>query len=178
MKTSEIGSLHSKYVWLGLISAALGLLLISSTPLFSQATDNVTVTVTLQNVAVSVSDGTVAYGTLNTSDSEDTTTNGIDDSQTATNDGNVAVDLNILGSDTSAWTLESSAGADQYVHNFCTSDCDSSPTWTDLTTNYQTLASSVSPSGSQAFDLEINTPTSTGTFAEQNADVTVQAVAP
>lgn len=178
MKTSKVSDLHNRYIWFGLVSIALGLVLLGSTPLFSQATDSVSVSVTLQNVAVSVTDGTVDYGTLGTSVTQGTTTSGTNDSQTATNDGNVTVNLNIRGQDTAAWTLASTAGANQYVHEFCTSNCDSTPTWTDLTTSYQTLVSSVGVSGNQVFDLQISTPTSTVSFAAQSADVTVQAVAP
>lgn len=164
--------------WLGFAVAAALLLVLSTTPLFSQATDNVTATVTLQNVAVSVSDGTVDYGTLGTNEAENTTSGGVNDSQTATNDGNVTVDLNIRGQDTAAWTLVGTAGADQYTHEFCITNCDASPTWSDLSTNYQTLANSVATSGTQVFDLQINTPTSSSSFTPQSPDVTVQAVAP
>ena len=154
------------------------LIVSASTPSFGQATDDVNVTVTLQNVSVTVADGAVNYGTQGTSTVVDTTSNGIDDSQTATNNGNVAVDLNLRGQDTAAWTLAGSIGADQYRHRFCTTTCDSSPSWTALTTNYQSLASSVNVSGNQVFDLEINTPSSTSSFTQQLADVIVQAVAP
>lgn len=146
-------------------------------PLGAQ-TDTVTATVTVQNLSVSVSDGAVAYGTLSTSAQEDTTSSGVNDSQTATNDGNVTEDFNIQGQDTSSWTLAGSAGAEQYVHEFCNNGtCDGSPSWTALTTSYQQVANSVATSGTQEFDLRIGTPTSTADFTQQNADVTVQAVA-
>jgi len=164
-------------VFAAVVFAAV-ILVVSSGPIFGQTTDDVSVTVTLQNVSVTVSDGTVAYGTLGTSAQEDTTSNGINDSQTATNNGNVTADFNIRGSDTAAWTLEAAPGADQYSHEFCTSNCDASPTWNDLDTPaYNTLSSGVTASSSQVFDLQISTPTSTSSFLEQQADVTVQAVA-
>lgn len=139
-------------------------------------TGSVTATVTLQNVSVSVTDGTVTYGTLGLNSSEDTTSGGINDSQTATNNGNVAVDLNIRGANSTDWTLGSSAGNNTYRHRFCTSNCDVSPTWTDLTTNYNTLATNVAASGTQVFDLEITTPTTSSVYTEQSVNVTVQAV--
>jgi len=137
----------------------------------------VTATVTVQNVSVTVSDGTIAYGTVSTSATEDTTTGGKDDSQTATNNGNVSEDLNILGQDSTAWTLGATAGSETYTHKFCITTCDSSPTWTALTTSYQTLTTAVAASGTQAFDLQIGAPTATTTYTEQSVDVTVQAVA-
>lgn len=139
------------------------------------STATVTATVTVQNVSVTVSDGTVAYGTLSTNSSSGT--NG-SDTQTATNNGNISEGLNIKGQDTASWTLSSSAGSDQYVHRFCTSTCGSAPTnYTALTTNYQTLSASVAANGTQTFDLHITTPTSSSSFTQQSVDVVVQAVA-
>jgi len=139
-------------------------------------TGDVTATVTVTNIALTVSDAGVAYGTIPVSTTEDTTTGGVDDSQTATNTGNVEADFNIQGADTSNWTLSATAGSETYTHKFCTTDCDGSPSWTALTTSYQDLADSVSASGNQVFDLQIGTPTSTTTFTEETATVTVQVV--
>ena len=115
-------------------------------------------------------------GTQTTSATEDTTTSGLDDSQTATNDGNVTEDFNISGQNTANWTLASTAGDEQYFHKFCVTDCDSSPVWTALTTSYQTLATGIGESSNQVFDLQIGTPSSTVNFTQQSVDVTVQAV--
>lgn len=146
-------------------------------PANSNSEATVGATVTIQEVSVSVSDGAVTYGTQETSTTVDTTTGGVDDSQTATNDGNVTEDFNIRGHDTASWTLASSAGSDQYFHNFCTSSCDSSPTWSATSTTYQTLATGVASGDNQIFDLQLGTPTSTSDFTQQNTDITVQAVA-
>ncbi len=140
-------------------------------------TATVSATVTVQNISVSVSDGSVSYGTMAASGTEDTTTNGVNDSQTATNNGNVTADINIRGQNSAAWTLAATQSTDQYFHKFCTSDCDSSPTWTALTTNYQTLSGSVASSGSQVFDLQIGVPTSSTSYTQQSVNVTVQASA-
>lgn len=147
-------------------------------PAHAATTATVTATVTVQNISVSVSDGTVSYGTMAVNASKDTTSSGINDSQTATNDGNITEDLNIKGQDTAAWTLAGSAGSNQYYHAFCTSNCDSSPTWTALTTNYQTLGSGVATSGTAVFDLKLTTPTSSSSYTQQSVDVIAQAVAP
>ncbi|OGK14275.1 hypothetical protein A3H80_01645 [Candidatus Roizmanbacteria bacterium RIFCSPLOWO2_02_FULL_37_19] len=140
-------------------------------------TGTVAATVTVQNISVTVSDGSVAYGTLATSAQGDTTAGGVNDSQTATNDGNVSEDLDIKGENTTAWTLAGSIGADQYKHDFCITTCDSTPTWTALTTSYQALATGVATSGTQIFDLRINTPSSSTSFTQQTATVTVLASA-
>jgi len=141
-------------------------------------TDSVTATVTAQNISVTVADGTVAYGTMVVSTTADTTSGDLNDSQTATNDGNITEDFNIMGQDTAAWTLAGTIGSEQYRHRWCTTDCDGTPTWSALTTSYQTLASTIATSGTSVFDLEMATPSSTATYTQQSADVTVQAVQP
>lgn len=145
--------------------------------IFASDTAQVTATVTVQNVSVSVSDGSVSYGTLAASSTQDTTSSGVNNSQTASNDGNIAVQLNIRGQDTANWTLQNTPGTDEYRHDFCITDCDTTPTWTALTTNYATLNASVAASGTQVFDLRIHTPVSSTSFVQQSAGVTVQAVA-
>ncbi len=143
---------------------------------FAATTGTVAATVTVQNVSVTVSDGTVAYGTLalNTSAGTNPT-----DTQTATNNGNITEDLNIKGSNSANWTLGGTANTDQYVHKFCTATCGSAPTnYTALTTSYQTLATGKAASGTQTFELYITTPTSSTNYTQQSVDVTVQAVAP
>lgn len=162
-------------LWEVVTLVAVAVLLFSQN-VFAASTATVTATVTVQNVSVSVGDGSVAYGTLSTSTSKDTTSGGVDDSQTATNDGNITEVINIRGADTSTWTLAGSVGTDQYKHEFCKTTCDSSPTWTALTTSYQTLSSSVAAAGTQVFDLKITTPSSSSSFTQQSASVTVQAV--
>jgi hypothetical protein len=150
--------------------------LISVASVYAASTGTVTATVTAQNISVSVSDGSVAYGTVALSSSSDTTSSGVNDSQTATNDGNITETFNIKDAGTTAaWTIAGTVGADNYKHEFCTTTCDSTPSWTALTANYQTLAASVSTSGTQVFDLKLNTPTSSSSYTQQSLTVTVQA---
>jgi len=141
----------------------------------SSATVNATITP--QNISVSVSDGSVAYGTVSLSSTADTTSGGTNDSQTATNDGNVSIDLNISGQDTSAWTLAGTIGANQYKHEFCITTCDTTPSWTALTTSNQPLTTGVAASGTQVFDLKLSTPSSTASYTEQSPNVIIQASA-
>ena len=148
----------------------------------SGANGRIVVTYTSVVISVAISDGTVAYGTQAIGTSRDTTSSGLNDTQTATNDGNVAIDLNIQGQSSANWTLAAAAGSEQYVHQYCVNGggspdpCDSSPTWTALTTSYQSMATNIAASGTQKFDLRISTPTNTNTTAQQSVDVTVQAV--
>jgi hypothetical protein len=139
-------------------------------------------TVTYPLISVSVSDGTVAYGILATNTSKDTTSGGLNDTQSATNDGNAAEDFNIIGQSSANWTLAASPGTNQYSHQYCKAGsgspdpCDASPTWTSLTTSYQSLGTNVASLSSQRFDLKLNTPTSTSATAQQTVNITVQAV--
>lgn len=161
--------------FLAILSAFIVSVVALSGVVKAATTASVTATVTVQNVSVTVADGTAAYGTLAVNTSADT--NPLD-TQTATNNGNVAENLNIRGQNSANWTLGAAAGADTYVHRFCTATCTTPPTnYTALTTSYQTLATGVAASGTQTFELEITTPTSSTNFTQQSVDVTVQAVA-
>lgn len=156
-----------------LISASFG-------KAFAATTAVVAATVTAQSVSVTLTtNGSVAYGTLQVSTSEDTTSNGIDDTEIAQNNGNVNIDLDIKGANSSpdSWTLAGTAGANQYVHSFCITTCDSSPSWTPLTTNDQALATSVAALGTQGFDLKLDMPTSSTSFDAQTLNVTITASA-
>ena len=136
-------------------------------------TASVAATVTVQNISVSVASGTVAYGTLAVNTSAGTNPA---NTQTATNNGNITETFNIKGQDSTNWTLGGTAGANIYVHKFCTATCGTPPTnYTALTTNYQTLGTGVTVSGTKTFDLYITTPTSSTNFTQQSVDVTVQA---
>ncbi len=165
---------NSKSVGIALSTLTLAGLLLTSNVL-AASTGTVTATVTAQNISVSVADGSISYGTVALSSTADTTSTGTNDSQTATNDGNITEVLNIRGSNSAAWTLGATVAANQYKHEFCTTTCDSSPSWTALTTNYQTLAASLSSSGTQVFDLKLSTPSSSASYTVQSVDVTVQA---
>lgn len=141
-------------------------------------TADVTSTVTAQLVSVSISDGVVSYGTLALNTTEDTTVSGVNDTQTATNDGNVTANLNIRSSDATSggtnWELAALAGTDAFKHEFST---DSGVNWGAFNvdnTTYSTLANSVAAGNSQAFDLRIGTPTASTDSVEHTVTVTVQ----
>lgn len=137
----------------------------------------VTATVTAQNVSVTVSDGTISYGTLSLNASQGTV--GLTDTQTVTNNGNIAEDFTIKGQNSTNWTLDTTnVTLDHYIHRFCTTSCSSPPTsYTALTTNYQTLATNIAASGTSPLDLYITTPQTSSVYTSQSVDVTVQATA-
>jgi hypothetical protein len=143
------------------------------------STAEVTATVTAQNISVGLtSDGAVAFGTINLSSTKDTTTAGVNDSETAQNDGNITENFNIKAGNTAAWTLAATAAANQYTMKSCITDCDSAPTWTavGIDPSYVTLASGVTSTSSQTFDLQVGTPTSSASYTVQTITVTIQAV--
>lgn len=150
---------------------------VSAQGIGAQVQDSVTATVTPSNVALSVAPGTVAYGTISLSSTADTTSTGLNNSQTITNDGNVNQDFTISGQNTAAWTLSGTSGANTYIHQFCTSNCDGTPTWVDLVTGNTSIATGVAAAGTQVFDLKITMPSETSSYLQQSVDVTVTATA-
>ena len=170
-------SLIASIAIVGVIGMAVGVVAQGATEA------SVTSTVTVQNISVTVANGTVAYGTLGVNTSKDTTLGGLNNTQVATNNGNVSETLNIKGQPSASWTLGAAAGSDVYVHQFCKTGtgspdpCDANPVYTALTTSYQALATPVAAGGNQRFDLKITTPTVSTSFVEQSVNVTVQAVA-
>jgi len=144
---------------------------------FALDTGTVTATVTVQEISLTVSDGTVAYGILALSATNNTST--LTQTQIVENTGNVTIDVNIKGQDTVSWTLASTIGADQYIHQFCLATCGTYPTnYTPMTTGY-TLAINdlTTASPTQNLDLGISTPSTSTDFTQQSVDVMVQAVA-
>ncbi|UZE92895.1 MAG: hypothetical protein IB617_01910 [Candidatus Nealsonbacteria bacterium] len=141
-------------------------------------TGTVSCTVTAKSIALTVSDGDVAYGTVAESGSQDTTSTGVDDTQTVTNTGNIAEQINIKTSGASGgapWTVGITAGSDVFVHSFATT---TDETWQILDTvnEYETASSSVAVSGTLDIDLKINVPTSSTDNEEKTITVTIQAV--
>ena len=165
---------------LGMIGMIIGAAVLAA------ETGPVAATVTVQNISLTVTDGAVAYGTIAVSTIKDTTSGGVNDTQVATNNGNVTEKFSIKGANTTncVWTLAATADADQYFHKFCTTGtgtsdpCDAGPTWSALTTNYAVLAASVVVDNTQKFDLQIGVPTSSTCYTEATANVTVQAALP
>lgn len=150
-------------------------------------TAEVTATVTVQQVALTVTPGTVAYGTLATSGTKDTTSGGVNATQQANNTGNVNVDFDVMGIDvtgTCTWELADTQSSEQYFHKYCTTGagspdpCDTTPTWNAMNEDtYTEFATGIAPSGNKRFDLQIGVPSSTTCMTEVNVNVWVQASA-
>ena len=151
---------------------------------FAQATPQGTVsaTVTAQNVSISVTSGTVAYGIMAANTHRSTIAADLNQTQTVTNTGNVDIDININSADSTDWTLAATTGADQYTHMFCHTSCGTPPTnFTALPAgpSYATFQEDVTSvtSNTRNLDLRLSTPTSTTEFGEQSMTVTLQASA-
>lgn len=167
-----IKSFSLSVIGLGLIGSLVWSSAIAAT------TASVTATVTVQNISLTVTDGTVTYGTLGQNATKSTIVADLNDKQTATNNGNIAEDFNIKGQNSTNWTLGATAGSDQYIHKFCTASCTSPPTnFTALTTSYQALGTNIATSATKSFDLFLNTPNPSTVFTQQDISITVQAVA-
>ena len=143
----------------------------------ADSTADVSATVTAQLVSVSItSDGVVAYGTLPLNTTKDTIA--LTDTQTATNNGNVTVDLGIRSSDAvgdTNWNLAASADTDVFTHEF---SINSGGLWTHFSADnntYSTLVNTVTAGNGQTFDLRIGTPTASTDSVEHTVTVTVQA---
>jgi hypothetical protein len=159
--------------------SVLGLagMLVAYSVALAGTTATVTATVTVQNISVSVSDGTVAYGTLGQNTTKSTCTSELNDAQTVTNEGNVAENFDIKGQNSADWTLAATAGSDQYVQQFKNGTCSTFSGGTALTTSNQSLATNVAPSGTVTLNLQINTPNPSTVFTQQSVDVTITATA-
>lgn len=123
-------------------------------------TGSVSATVTASVVAVTVTSGVVAYGTVATT--QDTTSGGVNDTKTITNTGSVNEDFEIKGQNSTGqvWTLGGSGGDAIYAHKTCIATCDATPSWTALTSGYLDLDTVKTPSSTTALDLQVTVPTS------------------
>jgi hypothetical protein len=138
-------------------------------------TGQVTATVTASVVAVTVSDGAVAYGVVATS--ANTTASGVNDTQTITNTGTINEDFEVKGNSSANWTLAGSAGDATYAHKTCIATCDATPTWTAMTGSYTDLATTKTPSATTDMDLQITVPTSNAGVTQQSVPVDILASA-
>ncbi|MDD5749959.1 MAG: hypothetical protein PHO91_04280 [Patescibacteria group bacterium] len=143
--------------------------------------DSVTATVTAQNIAISLSQTSFDYGIVPNNTASSTLALFSGAGIVATNDGNINQDFDINGANTADWTLAGSTGSDQYVHQFCNdtdNNCATPPTnYSALTTSPAALKTSISPSGTCAFQLRITTPNPSTVYTQQSASVTVTASA-
>ena len=139
-------------------------------------TGEVTATVTPTNLAISVNDNTIAFGSVALSTA--TTTAGNSDTITATNDGSDAV-LNVKSGDASggvAWTLGTSIGDKVFKLEVSTTTGSTYMTF-QATNTYLTASSTFSSLSSGDLDFRFTTPSASDDFVEKSLTITVQ-VAP
>jgi hypothetical protein len=140
-------------------------------------TGSVAATVTGEVVAVTVEDGTVAYGTLSPNDTENTVT--LVDTQVVTNTGNVAEDFTIKGTDVEGgWDIGPAADEDIYFHGWCidlTAGCDAEGEYTAMTNGYTAFVSNKAAAGHTDLDLWIHVPTVNTKTAQQAVNVDILA---
>ncbi len=143
----------------------------------AQDTDTVTATVTATNLAVSVTDGSIAFGSvaLNTA----TSTAGTGQTQTVTNDGSNAT-LNVKSSNATngtTWTLGTSPGSDIFKLEVSTTTGSTYGTL-QATDVYLTASSTFTSLMSQAVDFRFTTPTASTDFVQKSLTITVQVTTP
>lgn len=141
----------------------------------------VTATVTVTNVSLTVTtDGIIAYGTLSASSTKDTTSSGVDDTQTVQNNGNVAIDVKVKATadaNVTPWSIGGTAGDEVYTHKTCVATCDSTPSWAAMTTSYGTaILTNIATSGTGDVDFQVGTPTVTVSFTSKSVNVYLMAV--
>lgn len=139
----------------------------------SAETDTIAATITASNLAVSVSDGTIAFGSvsLNTA----TTTAGNSDTQTVTNDGSSAA-LNVKSGNATGgttWTLGTSPGSDIFQLEVSTTTGATYMTF-QATDTYLTASSTFASLQDQDLDFRFTTPTASSDFVQKSLTITVQ----
>src|SRR3989344_4822930 len=140
-------------------------------------TDAMAATVTATNLAVSVSDGSIAFGSvaLNTA----TTTASNSDTQTVTNDGSNAV-INVKSGNATGgttWTLGTSPGSDIFKLEVSTTTGATYMTF-QATDTYLTASSSSASLTSGPLDFRFTTPTASTDFVQKSLTITVQVTSP
>jgi hypothetical protein len=145
---------------------------------FAADTGTVSCTVSAVLVSVTVTDGSVAYGTLALNTTKSTLAAELNDRQTATNSGTVAENFTIKSSNATRisgtnWTLVTGTPSlNEFKHEFSTNG---SFPGTAMTNSYTTLKTNVLSGSNQTFDLRITMPGSTTDYLEHTITVTVMA---
>ena len=140
-------------------------------------TANVTATVSAVNLAISVADGSIAYGSVNLSTATSTAGNG--ETQTVTNDGST-MKLNVKSSDATggtAWTLGTSIGSDIFKHEVSTTTGSTYMTF-QATDTYLTASTTIAAGLTQDLDFQFTTPSASTDFVQKSITITVQAATP
>jgi hypothetical protein len=144
---------------------------------FAADTGNVQVTVTAKSVSVTVTDGTVAFGSVDLGTS--TSTVGGADTQVVANAGNITEDINIKCSDATGgtvnWILSAATGSNQFAMEFSST---TGSDWSQITASntYFALISGMSSAVTNTLDLQLHMPSASDDSVEKTIEITVQAV--
>lgn len=135
------------------------------------ATDTIEVTVTLQNISVSVSPASWDMSTTPIAPGAIV----VKDPCIATNNGNVQEDLTIAVADSTNWTAGAAKGVNVFAMDLGPAG---GPSYTtNIITAGVTLTNDLAKDGLYNFGLEFNAPTAGSVFTTQTIIVTVTAVA-
>lgn len=142
------------------------------------STATVAATVTATNLAVSVSDGSIAFGSvaLNTAT---TTAGGTGQTQTVSNDGSNAV-INVKSGNATGgttWTLGTSPGSNIFKLEISTTSGSTYMTF-QATDTYLTASSSSASLTTGPLDFRFTTPTGSTDFVQKSLTITVQVTTP
>jgi len=138
-------------------------------------TVNITVRIKQIGIACNRSDWDLGWVELGSTTATD---NGANWSN-ITNTGNYPCDFHILGEDSESWTLEATAGADQFGLEFIGYGTNASQTdWHALTgdSDNDTIAHDVAASSGVNMGLRFSAPTSTDVDTQESLTLTLSAV--
>lgn len=154
---------------------------------WAASTATVSATVRFQTFSVTVSDGSINYGSLAANASMTTQPGGgLNDRQTVTNDSTQTADLNIqginafkVGGGGTNWTLGDATGANQYRHQFATEQAAFGTGNTLDAAAFKTLMNDNPANDQTTLDLKITMPLSdSNNGATMDTSVTLQATSP
>src|SRR3990167_4083122 len=146
----------------------------------ARAADTATVsaTVTATNLAVSVTDGSITFGSVALNTATSTATYD-DQTQTVSNDGSNAV-INVKSGNATGgttWTLGTSPGSDTFKLEVSTTTGSTYMTF-QATDTYLTASSSSASLTSGPLDFQFTTPTVSTDFVQKSLTITVQVTSP
>ncbi|MBF0433467.1 MAG: hypothetical protein HQK83_19475 [Fibrobacteria bacterium] len=147
---------------------ALVLFVGAGAKLQAATSDQITITVTLEVISVSVTPDSWDIGVIKASETP------VQDPCVATNDGNVTEDLTISVGNSGDWTVGTVAAENVFVLDY-------GPAGGDYTSNITaagvSLKGNLDADATHSFGLEFNPPTSSTSKAQQTITVTISASA-
>lgn len=174
---------------------ALGLAVLLSAvlwlPSLAQSEGTITATITVQEIAVSVSPTSINYGTLSFETSKRSDALAAPVTFTATNTGNINEDLKVRGADATftggSWSIQDTAldcvtpVLDKFRHSVIgkTGVSDDTPIFMTTSNSTTNLATALAASGTKDFNTEIFIPCagSNGLGSTASTSITVVAIA-